>query len=180
MHEVGIVGNGHLALAYCPGAVFAQYLSVVVACIGRPVLGIDKIGSFKSFHLVIFYAGISYELGVEFITFGMCNHKVIISCIHPFGKGVGDSLGQWTRMWSPCHHYFGACRLLIFLNGYQVGKTLQRMACGSLHGEYRPAGMLDELLQYHFVVIVFLIFEACKRTYADDVAIAAHHGNGFQ
>ncbi len=54
------------------------------------------------------------------------------------------------------------------------------MACGSFHGEYRSARMLDELLQYHFVVIVFLAFETCERTYADDVAIAAHHGNGFQ
>ena len=67
VHEVGIVGNGHLALAYCPGAVFAQYLSVVVAFIGRPVLGIDKIGPFKKLSSGHILRGrLSYELGVEF------------------------------------------------------------------------------------------------------------------
>ena len=49
VHEIGIVGYCHLAVAYGPVAVFAQYLSVVVAGIGSPVLGVYKVCSFESF-----------------------------------------------------------------------------------------------------------------------------------
>ena len=84
--------------------------------------------SFKSFHLVIFYAGISYELGVEFITFGMCNHKVIISCIHPFGKGNDLILREAKTLLlihTPYANRFGAADAnLAYQNGSLMAESL--------------------------------------------------------
>ena len=54
------------------------------------------------------------------------------------------------------------------------------MACGSFHREYRTAGVLYELIQYHFVVIVFAVFKTGKGTHSDNIAVTTHYGNGFQ
>jgi len=39
--------------------------------------------------------------------------------------------------------------------------------------EYRPVGMLDELTQYLFVIIIFFILKACERTGSSSEIIAA-------
>ena len=54
------------------------------------------------------------------------------------------------------------------------------MARGGFHGEYRPAGVFDKLVQYYFVVIVFAVFEAGEGTHTDYVAVATHYGDSFQ
>ena len=60
----------------------------------------------------------------QFISFGMSDDKFVIGGVHPFGKGVGDSLRQRTGMRRPRHNHFRTCRFLIFFNSNQVGKTL--------------------------------------------------------
>ena len=49
VHEVGIIGDGHLTVAYGPITVCTQNLSVVVACISWPSSGIYKSAPSKAF-----------------------------------------------------------------------------------------------------------------------------------
>ena len=80
----------------------------------------------------------------------------------------------------PGHHHLGALRLLIFFNGDEIGKSLKRMHRGALHEENGTAAIFDELLQNFLFVVVLTIFETGETAYTDNVAIRAHHGNGFQ
>ena len=74
-------------------------------------------------------------------------------------------------MWSPCHHDLRLLHLLVFFYSDKVGECLERVPCGCFHTEYRLAGMLDELIDYHFVVVIFLAFELCKSADSDHVAV---------
>ena len=86
VHKVSIVRHSHLAFAHSPVAVGREHLALVVASICSPVLGIDKIGTLESLHLIIFHAGIANESWVQFIAFWMSDDKIIIGSIHPLGK----------------------------------------------------------------------------------------------
>ena len=97
--------------------------------------------------------------------------KLIVCGIHPFGKRVGHCLWQWPRMGSPGHYYFRAGCLFVFFDGDQVGKALQRMTGSCFHREHRASGMLYELIDDHFIIVILTVFEAGKRTYTDDVTI---------
>ena len=83
-------------------------------------------------------------------------------------------------MWCPCHHDLRLFHLLEFLYGDQVGKCLERMPGGSLHAEYRSAGIFDEPVDDDLFVVICLALEEGKGTHADHVAIASHHRDGFQ
>ena len=80
-------------------------------------------------------------------------------------------------MRSPGHHDLRSVSLLVLLDGDQVCKCLERMSGRSLHTEHRFAGVLDELVDYHLVVVVLLALELSESTDADHVAVAAHHRN---
>ena len=110
----------------------------------------------------------------------MGDHEIVISGIHPFGKRIGNSLWQWTGMRSPSHDDFRACGLFVFFNGNQIGKTLQRMPRSCFHREYRTSGILNKLIEDGLLIVKLTIFETGKGAYSDDIAITAHHGNGFQ
>ena len=58
-----------------------------------------------------------------------------------------------------------------------VGKRLQRVTGCCLHAHHRHSGIVDELLQDFFLVIILLVFVFGKRAHPDDVAIFADHGN---
>ena len=77
----------------------------------------------------------------------------------------------------PCQHDLRLLYLLVFLDGDQVGKCLEWMSCSSLHAEYRLAGILDELIDNHFVIIVLLALELRKRANSDHIAVASHYRN---
>ena len=55
MHEICVVGQGHLLGVNCPVAVGAEDLSVVGAAVGRPVPRIDEVGAPEGLALVVFY-----------------------------------------------------------------------------------------------------------------------------
>ena len=80
-------------------------------------------------------------------------------------------------MRSPGHHDLRSVSLLVLLDGDQVCKCLERMPGRCLHTEHRFAGVLDELVDYHLVVVVLLALELSESTDADHVAVAAHHRN---
>ena len=46
--------------------------------------------------------------------------------------------------------------------------------------EHRAAGILNELIQDHLIIIVFAGFKTGEGTDADDIAVATHHRDGFQ
>ena len=54
------------------------------------------------------------------------------------------------------------------------------MYCGRLHGEYRTSAIFDKLVDDSFGIVVFTIGETGKGAHSDEVAIATHHGNGFE
>ena len=54
------------------------------------------------------------------------------------------------------------------------------MARGGFHTENGFARILDKLIENNFIIIISFAFELRKRAHADNVAIGAHHGNGFQ
>ena len=68
----------------------------------------------------------------------------------------------------------------MLFDGNQVGKGLQGVSCGSLHGEDGFAAVLDKLIENLLVVVVFAVFKAGKAAYANQVAVAGHHGDGLQ
>ena len=160
VHEVGLVGDGHLAVADGPRAVCAEYLSVVVACVCRPALGVDEVCAFEGLHLVVFHAGVSDELGGQFVAVGMGDDEVVVGGVHPFGKRVGHGLGQRTGVRGPGHDDLRAGGFLVFFYRDEVGKALERVACGGFHGEDGSAGVLDELVEYDLVVVVVAVFKA--------------------
>ena len=54
------------------------------------------------------------------------------------------------------------------------------MTGSCFHREHRASGMLYELIDDHFIIVILTVFEAGKRTYTDDVTITSHHRDGFQ
>ena len=50
----------------------------------------------------------------------------------------------------------------MFLNGYKVGKTLQRVAGGSFHTYYRHTGIFYKLAEDFFRVVVLFALEFCE------------------
>ena len=180
MHEISVIRKRHFLSVYGPATICADYLSVIRIFISGPVLCVNEIRSFKSLLLIVFHFSVAYESRIKLITFRMSDNKLIICSVHPFGKAVWNGLRQWFRMRSPSHDYLRTSCFLIFLYRDQVGETLQRMACRRFHAKYRPAGMLDELTQYLFVIIIFFILKACERTDPDHIAVTAHYRNSFQ
>ena len=130
--------------------------------------------------MVVLHTGVTHELRIEFIAFGMRHNEIHVCGVHPLGETVGYGLRQRLGMRSPREHHLGARRPFVLFDGNQIGKALQRMYRGALHKEHRLAGVTDKLVQYLFLIIVLTAFEGGKRTYSDKVAIASHHGNGFQ
>ena len=51
---------------------------------------------------------------------------------------------------------------------------------GALHEEDGATAVLDELLEDAFFVVVLARFEAGEGTHTDEVAVAAHDGDGFE
>ena len=49
------------------------------------------------------------------------------------------------------------------------------MAGSRLHAHNRHSCEIDELLQYFFLVVVFLALEACKSTHTNYITIGANH-----
>ena len=50
---------------------------------------------------------------------------------------------------------------------------------GCFHRKDRATTVFDELLQYGFGVVVFTISQSGKGTHTNQIAVAAHHGDGF-
>ena len=86
VHEEGIVGQGHLFSVNHPSTVCGEHFAIVGVGIGTPILGIDEVGAFKGFTLVIFDLCLSYEFRGELIAMGMGYHEVIVRGVHPFGE----------------------------------------------------------------------------------------------
>ena len=185
MHEVSLVGDCHLAAADGPVevvAVIAQHLAVVGGtgdARAAPVLGVDEISILEGFHLVVLDRCIAQEGRVQFIALGVGDDDVYIGSIHPLHEGIGDGLRQRTGMGSPRENHLGA--LLAsdrsLGDGNEVGKGLQRMHGGCLHGKNRSAAVLHKLVENRLCIVVLAIDESCERAYADDVAVASHDGN---
>ena len=51
---------------------------------------------------------------------------------------------------------------------------------GRLHGEDGTAGVLDELVEHRLGVVVVAVGEPGEGAHADDVAVAAHYGDGLK
>ena len=83
-------------------------------------------------------------------------------------------------MGSPCHHDFRFLDFLVFLDGDHVCESLERMPCGRFHAEHRFSRVFNELVEYGFVVVFLLVFETGEGAHSYDVAIAAHHRDGFK
>ena len=62
----------------------------------------------------------------------------------------------------------------------EIGKGLQWMYGGGLHSDDRPARVFHKLVDDGLCVVVVAVLQPCKRTHGDDVAVAAHHRDGFQ
>ena len=180
MHEVGVVGESHLFRIYSPVTVRAQHLAIIVSRVCSPVLGIYEVCSLECLSLVIFHFRTSYKCRVELISFRMSDHELIIRHVDAFCKGVRNCLRKRLRMRSPCHYDLRLLDLFIFFNGDKVGKCLQRMPRRCLHTEYRLAGIFDELIHNHLIIVVFLILETCKGTHSDHIAVASHYRNRFK
>ena len=112
--------------------------------------------------LVIFNLCFAYECRIELITFRMSDHKLVISHVYTLGERIRNSLRKSLRVRSPCQNDLRFLHLLVLLDCDQVCKCLERMACRSLHTEYRLAGVLNELIDYLFVIVIFLALETCK------------------
>ena len=82
-------------------------------------------------------------------------------------------------MGSPGQHDFRAFHHFMLFDGNQVGKGLKGMYGGCFHGEDRTARVFDKLIQHCLGIVILAISETCKGTYANQVAVAAHHGNGL-
>ena len=162
VHEIGIIGQCHLFGIDSPVAVHVKNFAVIGICISRPVFSVDEVRAFECLFLVVFHTGARDEFRVQFVAFRVGNHEFIICCVHPFGKTVRNSLWERFRMRSPSHDDLRTVCLLILFDGDQVGKTLQRMAGSRFHTEYRTTGVLNELIQYLFVVIIFLAFKTSE------------------
>ena len=191
MHEECVVGHCHLTFINSPRHILQDYLSVVFGTSdtwATPVLGIDEVCSFECLHLVVFHAGIAHKLRVELIAFGMRHDEIHVGSVHPFCKRIRNSLWQSSWMWSPSEHNLWFSHVLlpfiphfpIFLNGDEVGKCLKRMHSGALHEEHRSSAVFDELVENLLLVVVLTVFKTSKGAHTDDVAIAAHHGDGLQ
>ena len=120
------------------------------------------------------------ELLVEFVAFRACNHEIVVGGIYPFGKRVRHSLWESLGVRSPCEHHLGSLHLLVFLNGDYIGKRLKRVNGGSFHRKHRAAGVFHKLVENAFLVVVLLVFEACKRAHPNHIAVAAHHRDSLQ
>lgn len=68
----------------------------------------------------------------------------------------------------------------MLLDGDEVGKGLQGVHGGRLHGKDGAAAVLLELLKYAFLVVFLLVVEAGKGAHPYQVAVASHHGDGFE
>ena len=68
----------------------------------------------------------------------------------------------------------------MLLDSDEVGKGLQGMHGSCLHGKDGATRIFDKLIQYRFSVIVFAVGKSCKRAHTNQIAVAAHHGNGLQ
>ena len=54
------------------------------------------------------------------------------------------------------------------------------MPCGGFHAYHRLSGVLNELVEDLFVVIIFLTLETGERPNPDNVCIASHYGDGLE
>ena len=183
MHKLAIVGPRHVFAVYGPRHVLAQNLAIVLGtCHTRaaPVLRIYEVCSLEGLLLIVFHDSIAHKLAVQFVAFGMGDHKVHVSSIHPFGKGVGNSLRKSTAMRCPCEHHLRALHLLMLFDGNQVGKGLQGVYGGGLHSKDGLATVLHKLLYDAFCIVKCSVLQSGKTSHSDDVAETAHHGNGFQ
>ena len=180
MHEEGVVCQGHLFAVNCPCAVGRKYLAVVRIGVGRPVLGIYEVSAFEGFALIIFYTSFAHEFRGKLIAFRMRDYKFIVSGVHPFCEGVGDGLRKSARMRRPGHYHLGALLGLELFYGDEVGEALEWVAGGCLHAEYGAAGVADELVDHSLLIVFGLVFETGERTDPDDVAVGAHHRDGFE
>ncbi len=175
-----MIRQRHFLRIHRPRTIGRQNFAVVQIPVGSPVFGIDEIGPSIGLFAIVFHRGITDKLLVEFIPFGMGNNELIIGSVHPLGKRVRNRLRQCAGMRRPREYHFRPGSLLEFLDRDKVGETLQRMPCRRLHADDRFPRITDELFQNDFVIIIDLVVELRKRAHADDIAISAHHGNGFQ
>ena len=163
--------------------IIVQNLTVLVGAGNTgttPVLGIDEVGSLKCFHLVILYRCVSGKGGIQLVTLRMGDDKVYIGSVHPLGKAVRYGLRKGTGMGRPGQHHLGTRLALVFLNGDEVGKCLERMHGGCLHGEDGTAAILEELVIYGFGIVILSVCQSGKGTDSDEIAVRAHHRDGFQ
>ena len=172
---------------YCPVGhllIVGENLSVV-GRIGntrtRPVLGIYEVSTFEGLLLVILYCSSLCKLRVQLIPFRMCYDEVHIRCRqHPFSERIRYCLRQSAAMRSPCQDSLYTLRLLVFLDGDEVSKSLKRVNGSRLHSEDRLARILYELIYYCLSIVILSVCQTCKRADTDNVAIASHHRNSLQ
>ena len=111
----------------------------------------------------------------------MGNPKIhVFRRIHPLGEGIRNSLWQSAAVGSPGENDLRTFHGLMFLNGNQVSKGLQRVNGCRFHGKYRTAGVFDKLIHDSFRIVEFAVRETRKGTDTNQITIASHHGNGFQ
>ncbi len=51
---------------------------------------------------------------------------------------------------------------------------------GSLHREDGTARVFDKLVQHRLGIVILTVCQSGKGAYTDEVAVAAHHGDGLQ
>ena len=80
----------------------------------------------------------------------------------------------------PSEHHLRTHATLVLFNGDEVGKSLERMHRGTLHGEDRTTAVADKLIQDLFCIVSLATLEAGKGAHTDKVAILCHHGHSLQ
>ena len=51
---------------------------------------------------------------------------------------------------------------------------------GRLHSKNGAAAVLDKLVHHRLGVVILAVGQSGKRAHTDDVAVAAHHGDGLE
>ncbi len=178
VQKFSAVGEGHLDGGEHPGRVIAQHLAVV--CVAAPVFGLHVVGTFEGFLLVVFDAGTFGESGVQLVSFGVGDDEINpVDFREPVAEGIRHALGQGAYVRGPGEHHFHALLRLGLGHRDEVGEGLQGVQGSAFQADDGHGGVLQNLIEDDFAVVLGFVREGGKRAHAQHVAILAHHRDGI-
>ena len=110
----------------------------------------------------------------------MGDNEVNVGSHHPLGKRVWHGLWQCAAVGSPREHHLRTAAYGVLADGYEVGKGLQGVNGGRLHGYHGLAAVAHELADHGFGIVVGAVGESCEGAHGYDVAVACHDGDCFE